>query len=118
MSNRHPGYLPSDATEGDAVIEEAYDFVHHREIALASAGDSRPLSAAEREQLDREIAAIERASAALRRGDPELETWTDTPVVAGAPHQPRPVWFLIGVLWLSTALVTVGAVFAISALIG
>ena len=29
-----------------------------------------------------------------------------------------PVWLLIGVLWLSTALVTLGAAFAISVLVG
>jgi hypothetical protein len=33
-------------------------------------------------------------------------------------HKPRPIWLLVGVLWLSTALVTIGAVFAISALVG
>jgi hypothetical protein len=33
-------------------------------------------------------------------------------------HEPRPIWLLIGVLWLSTALATLGAVFAISALVG
>jgi hypothetical protein len=31
-------------------------------------------------------------------------------------HKPRPLWMLIGVLWLSTALVTIGEIFAISAL--
>jgi hypothetical protein len=29
-------------------------------------------------------------------------------------RRPRPVWVLIGVLWLSTALVTTGAVVAIA----
>jgi hypothetical protein len=116
MSNRHLGYLPSDATEGDALLEETGNFVHRRELALANADDSGLVSAADRDQLEREIAAIERASAALRRADPELETWTD--MAATAAHQPRPVWLLIGVLWLSTALVTIGAVFAISALVG
>jgi hypothetical protein len=33
-------------------------------------------------------------------------------------HKARPIWLLVGVLWLSTALVTIGAVFAISALVG
>ena len=30
----------------------------------------------------------------------------------------RPVWLLVGVLWISTALVTVGAAVAIAALVG
>jgi hypothetical protein len=33
-------------------------------------------------------------------------------------RKPRPVWLLIGALWLSTALVTIGAAFAISVLVG
>ena len=33
-------------------------------------------------------------------------------------QKPRPVGLLIGVLWLSTALVTIGAVFAISIFVG
>jgi len=78
---------------------------------------SGPVAAADRAQLAREIAAIERASAALRRAEPALESWTDAPP-ATAMQKPRPVWLLIGVLWLSTALVTIGAVFAISALVG
>jgi hypothetical protein len=116
MSNRHLGYLPPEEPEGEGLLEEGRNFVHRRELALANADDSGLLSAADRDQLQREVAAIERASAALRRAEPELETWTDTPVTAA--HQPRPVWLLIGVLWLSTALVTIGAVFAISALVG
>lgn len=74
------------------------------------------LTAAEREQFAREVTAIEQASAALRRGDPELQSWVDVPTPT--MQKPRPVWLLIGVLWLSTALVTIGAVFAISALVG
>ena len=46
--------------------------------------------AADRAQLDRDIAAIEKASAALRRADPAMETWTDAP--ATAMQKPRPVW--------------------------
>jgi len=30
----------------------------------------------------------------------------------------RPVWLLVGALWLSTGLVTIGAAFAISVLVG
>jgi hypothetical protein len=116
MSNGHLGYLPSGRPESEALLEDTRNFVYRRELALADAGDSGLLSAADRDQLESEIAAIERASAALRRADPKLETWTDTAVALA--HQPRPVWLLIGVLWLSTALVTIGAVFAISALVG
>jgi len=69
-----------------------------------------------REQLAREVADIEAATAALRRAEPALESWTKAPANTGG--KPRPVWLLIGVLWLSTALVTAGAVVAIATLAG
>ena len=75
-----------------------------------------PLAAAERDQLARDIVEIERATAALRRAEPALESWTNPP--AQTIGKPRPVWLLISVLWISTALVTVGAVVAIAALVG
>jgi hypothetical protein len=69
-----------------------------------------------RDQLAREVADIEAATAALRRAEPALESWTKAPANTGG--KPRPVWLLIGVLWLSTALVTAGAVVAIAAMAG
>jgi len=68
------------------------------------------------DQLARDIAEIEAASAALRKAEPELESWTE----AAAPlaDTPRPIWLIIGMLWLSTALVTAGAVVAIATLAG
>ena len=81
-----------------------------------TAEDFGPLAAADREQLEREIAAIDRAAETLQRAEPGLQSWTNPPTTA--LQQPRPVWLLIGVLWLSTALATLGAVFAISALVG
>jgi hypothetical protein len=82
-------------------------------------GDNDPdlLTAADREQLARDIAAIEHASAALRKAAPELQSWREPPA-APLPYKSRPVWLLIGALWISTALVTLGAVYAISALVG
>jgi hypothetical protein len=69
-----------------------------------------------RDQLAREVADIEAATAALRKAEPALESWTKAPASTGG--KPRPVWLLIGVLWLSTALVTAGAVVAIASLAG
>ncbi|HMG78295.1 MAG TPA: hypothetical protein VK591_06395 [Xanthobacteraceae bacterium] len=69
-----------------------------------------------RDQLAREVADIETATAVLRRAEPALESWTKAPANTGG--KPRPVWLLIGVLWLSTALVTAGAVVAIASLAG
>jgi hypothetical protein len=76
----------------------------------------RALARMAREQLAREIADIERAAAILRLAEPALQTWsTPTIPVLG---KPRPLWLLIGVLWLSTALVTAGTVVAIATLAG
>jgi hypothetical protein len=78
--------------------------------------DASSLAQTVRDQLAREVADIEAATAALRRAEPELESWTKEPANPG--QKPRPVWLLIGVLWLSTALVTAGAVVAIATLAG
>ena len=67
------------------------------------------------EQLVREMAEIESATAALRKAEPALQTWTKAPA---SSRKPRPVWLIIGALWLSTALVTAGAVVAIAILAG
>ena len=80
------------------------------------AGEPGAMAQTVRDQLAREVADIEAATAALRRAEPALESWTKAPVQTGG--KPRPVWLLIGVLWLSTALVTAGAVVAIASLAG
>jgi hypothetical protein len=79
--------------------------------------DTNALAQGVRDQLSREIADIEAATAALRRGEPALESWTK---LASPPagRKPRPVWLIIGALWLSTALVTAGAVVAIATFAG
>jgi hypothetical protein len=115
MSKQHAGFL-ADGVAANGLPDDARGLDVRREVAPAAADDSGLLAAANRDHLEREIAAIERASAALRRAEPGLESWTDMP--APTMHKPRPIWLLIGVLWLTTALVTIGAVFAISALVG
>ena len=82
----------------------------------ANAGDAGWPTSAEPDQLARDIDAIERATAALRKAEPALESWSDRPPQAS--HKPRPIWLLVGVLWISTAIVTVGAAVAIAALVG
>ena len=116
MSKQRAGFLASDGAAGDFVADEAHGLAVRHDAAQAIADDSGLLAAADRDHLEREIAAIERASAALRRAEPGLESWTDMP--APAMHKPRPILLLVGELWLTTALVTIGAVFAISALVG
>src|SRR5579864_739694 len=78
--------------------------------------DAGAMAQTVRDQLAREVADIEAATATLRKAEPALESWTRAPANSGG--KPRPVWLLIGVLWLSTAVVTAGAVVAIASLAG
>jgi hypothetical protein len=69
------------------------------------------------DQLARDLAEIETATAALRKAEPGLESWTkieETAVVS----KPRSVWLLVGALWLSTVVVVAVAVVAIANLAG
>ena len=115
MSNQRADFVRTESVAGDAVVAAAPTPDAANAIAV-NEDDFALLAAADREHLEREIAAIERAAAALRRADPGLESWADMP--APPAHKPHPIWLLIGVLWLSSALVTIGAIFAISALVG
>jgi hypothetical protein len=110
MLKQHPGSLPSVDSDAEFIALEPYrhEAARHAE-ASALANNAR-------DQLAREIDEIETATAALRRAEPALESWTSAPAVT--TPKPRPVWLLIGVLWLSTALVTAGAVVAIVTLRG
>lgn len=117
MSDQSPDLVsPNAAAAAAGAASPEASALAMRPRAAADPDDSGLLAAADREHLEREIAAIERASAALRRAEPELESWVDAP--AARQPKPRPVWLLIGALWLSTALVTIGAVFVISVLVG
>lgn len=124
MPKHGPGFLVAVDAHDNAVLDDVRKFSDdlgerdavERDAAQEYADDSGSLAARDDEQLAREIAAIERASAALRKGEPALESWTNQP--SATMRKARPIWLLIGVLWLSTALVTVGAAVAISALVG
>lgn len=119
MPDSDLGDRPSGGLDGDEDLSEIRAF----EIALRDAPggpDETPIPG-EADQLARDFAAIERAAEALRRAQPALQTWSrprtdDRPAMTVG--RPRPVWLLIGLLWLSTALVTVGAVAAIARLAG
>lgn len=125
MSEQFLGSPPSDRSKQDevALASRGFGFAGHdlHEPALASNGDTAAdvadvVALEAREQLARDIADIERAAAALRRAAPTLQSWSK-PANMAAP-KPRPLWLLIGALWLSTALVTVGAVYAVALLAG
>jgi hypothetical protein len=117
MSEQSLGSLPPDHASDDAVLLEPRGIEPPRRRATDRiAEDSRALTRFEQDQLAREFADIERATAALRLGEPALRSWTK-PATPPAPKL-RPLWLLIGILWLSTAIVAAGAVAAIATLAG
>jgi hypothetical protein len=114
MSEQELGARPFTHTD-KAMLIEPRDLESARQ-ALSRSDTDATLAQFERDQLARDIADIENAAAALRRAEPALQSWTKPP----APVVPksRPLWLLIGLLWLSTAIVTVGAACAIAVLYG
>jgi hypothetical protein len=82
--------------------------------AVEPKADPAELERFAQEQLARDIADIERASIALRRAAPALQNWSK-PTTPSNPRQ-LSVWYLVGALWLLTAVVTAGAVIAIASL--
>jgi len=111
MSEQDLGARPSNRR--DEILIEPPDL---ESTPQALAHDGAPLTQFERDQFARDIANIESATAALRRAEPALESWTkpQTPAMTKS----RPLWMLIGLLWLSTAILTVGAAYAIATLAG
>jgi hypothetical protein len=117
-------YPPSGDADSEAASSEVEAFavaLHEPRYGTAA----EPGAAVPADDVARDLAEIARASAALRKAEPALETWCDPPPAgwsddapAAALRKPRPVWLLIGLLWLSTALVTAGAVAAIARLAG
>jgi hypothetical protein len=118
MSESYLGSELSGQAADDAAVPQPLAAAPPRRRATDRiAEDSGALTRFEQEQLARELADIERASAVLRLGEPALQSWTK-PSVPVTAKKPRPLWLLIGLLWLSTALITVGAVAAIATFAG
>jgi hypothetical protein len=117
MSGHYLGALPIDHCGDDAPSLEPRGLEPAgRRATDKDTTDISALLRFEREQLEREYADIERASAALRLAQPALQSWIKPP--APALPKSQPLWLLIGVLWVSTALVTAGAVAAIASFAG
>jgi len=119
MPKRYLGAQPSGDLDGDTIASEMQAFASALRGPLHGAGEAGALG--HNDQLARDIAEIERATAALRKGEPALESWDESwsgDVLAMPARKPRPVWLVIGLLWLSTALLTAGAVAAIARLAG
>jgi hypothetical protein len=109
-------YVSSPSSAGSDADFAAFALPLLRDDLSEITEDAGATAQTVRDQLAREVADIEAATATLRKAEPALESWTKAPASTGG--KPRPVWLLIGVLWLSTALVTAGAVVAIASLAG
>lgn len=117
MSEQYLGPRKAGQSSGDAILIDVRGLeTARRSVARDNSADEKPLTRAERDQLAREIADIENAAAVLRQGQPALKSWIK-PSPPAAPKA-RSLWLFIGVLWLSTALVTAGAVVAIHSFAG
>jgi hypothetical protein len=117
MSEHSRGAYPPEPSEhGPILIDVRGIESARRSITQDDTGGSRLLTPAEREQLARDIADIEAAAAVLRTAQPALTSWVKPP--PAAVPKPRSLWLLIGVLWLSTALVTAGAAVAFHSFVG
>jgi hypothetical protein len=86
-----------------------------QEALPSSAEPPSPEIAAEPKQIDRDIEDIERASALLRTRHPDLQP-ARVDEEALAVSRPRPIWLIVGAMWLATMLVTVAATLALAAL--
>jgi hypothetical protein len=113
MSEQELGARPSLSPE-QAILIEPRDLESARQAMTRN--DAAVLAQFERDQMARDLADIENAAAVLRRAEPALESWTK-PLAPVVPKT-RPLWLLIGLLWLSTAIVTVGAACALAVLYG
>ena len=79
MSKHYIGFEPSDGSDGDA---ELTSFTPLKLISklLMTRGPQRSIHSRTRDQLARDFAEIERATAALRKAEPGLEPWAETSV--------------------------------------
>jgi len=121
MAEQYFDSLSSGSSDSGPISLEPRDIDLERrnfvaDLAHGTVSEAGALAPAEREQLARDFADIERAIAALQRAEPALESWSRPALPADS--RPRPLWLLIGVLWLSTALITVGAIVVIASLAG
>jgi hypothetical protein len=77
-----------------------------------------PFPAVAPDQLDRDMAEIERAAAALRRAEPGLERRLPHPPASIEAAAARSVWPLLCVIWLTAVAVVSGAIGTIVLLLG
>src|SRR5829696_4450828 len=85
--------------------------------AAPSARMGSIVSIVDTDHFERAIKEIERAAAALREGEPDLEPWTPGAMPALEQQLPRSVWLFVGTIWIATVLATGAATLAIASLL-
>jgi hypothetical protein len=68
-------------------------------------------------QAQHDFAEIEGALVALRRAQPDLESWSTATTDAVQARKPRSVWLVVGAVWVSTVLLMAVATLAIASLL-
>src|SRR5437667_11345106 len=82
--------------------------------ADSAAGSRTRTNQIDQGQIERAIAEIAQASAALKKAEPALQAWLPDAAPSSEPRKQRSVWILIGTIWLSMLLVVVGVIGAIA----
>jgi hypothetical protein len=80
----------------------------------SAAGTLTRINSTDEGQIERAIAEIEQACAALKNAEPALELWVPDTALVSEPRKQHSVWILIGTIWLSMLLVVAGAIGAIA----
>jgi len=114
MSTNDINLLPTEHDAGWDAVKRIETVRRDIESGLPVERQSRRRT--DPDQLARDIEEIERATAALRRAEPALESWSDQPRKAAG--NPRSVWLLISGLWVASVLIIAGAVAGIAAFVG
>jgi hypothetical protein len=99
------------------IVNDRSPLAQFAQASPTLAANSRQLSSSEAVQLQRDLDEIERAAAALRRAEPNLESLP--PHTNNAPRHSAPqlTWLLISIIWACATLVVVTVIGAIRSLL-
>jgi hypothetical protein len=100
---------PDQLARDIAEIEQAATALRQAEPARESLVPDQPA---------RDIAEIEQAAAVLRRTEPTLEPMAPETPTGIEPRVARSIWPLVGVIWLTAAIVVACAIAALVLLLG
>jgi hypothetical protein len=100
--------------QDDSPVRALLEVENHHTVPSVTAA---PATAPDDDELIRALADIEKAAAALRRAEPALEVGLERARPISQTANTRPLLTLIGLLWISTVLVTTGVILALASLV-